>query len=127
LYPFGYGLSYTAFSYSNLKTSSGKIKNGENVMVTVDVTNTGKYAGDEIVQLYIHDEISSLVRPIKELKDFARIHLEPGKKKTVRFTITPAKLQFYNHEMKQIVEQGIFDIMVGPNSEKLDTVKLEIL
>ena len=96
-------------------------------MVTVDVTNTGKYAGDEIVQLYIHDEISSLVRPIKELKDFARIHLEPGKKKTVRFTITPAKLQFYNHEMKQIVEQGIFDIMVGPNSEKLDTVKLEIL
>lgn len=127
LYPFGYGLSYTTFSYSNLKTSSGKIKNGENVMVTVDVTNTGKYTGDEIVQLYIHDEISSLVRPLKELKDFARISLEPGKKKTVRFTISPAKLQFYNHEMKQVVEPGIFDIMVGTNSEKLDTVKLEIL
>ena len=85
-------------------------------------------AGDEIVQLYIRDEISSVTRPIKELKDFRRIHLDPGQTRTVQFVITPDKLSFLNEDMRRVVEPGLFDIMVGPSSssEKLLMVKLEI-
>jgi beta-glucosidase len=99
---------------------------GENVTVTIDVKNTGKMAGDEIVQLYIRDMVSSVTRPIKELKGFERISLSPGKTKKVSFTITPDKLEFYNEEMKKVIEPGMFDIMVGSSSVKLDTVQLEV-
>jgi beta-glucosidase len=86
-------------------------------------------AGDEIVQLYIRDEVSSVTRPVKELKDFRRIHLEPGQTRTVQFVITPDKLSFLNEDMRRVVEPGLFDIMVGPSSssDKLLTVKLEII
>jgi beta-glucosidase len=90
------------------------------------VTNTGKRAGDEIVQLYIHDLVSSVTRPIKELKDFRRISLAPSETKKIEFVITPDKLWFYNMQMKRVVEPGSFDIMVGPSSVTYQTVKLEV-
>jgi beta-glucosidase len=96
---------------------------------SVDVTNTGKMAGDEIVQMYIRDEVGSVTRPVKELKGFTRIHLKSGETKTVQFAITPDKLSFLDEDMKRVVEPGMFSIMVGPSSrtDKLLTAKLEIL
>jgi beta-glucosidase len=127
LFPFGYGLSYTTFSYSNLKITKPKIRPDEETTVTVDVTNTGKRRGDEVAQMYIRDEVSSVTRPLKELKDFARITLEPNEKKTVTFKITPSKLSFYNREMKRVVEPGTFQIMVGGNSVELAKQQLEVV
>jgi beta-glucosidase len=127
LYPFGFGLSYTTFEYSNLKISPAKIGIGEKATVSISVTNTGKIAGDEVVQLYIHDKVSSVTRPVKELKDFARINLAPGASRTVSFTITPDKLQYYDINMKRTVDPGMFDIMVGTNSNKYQTAQLEVL
>jgi len=120
LFSFGHGLSYTTFKYSNLKVT--------NAQAAVDVTNTGKMAGDEIVQMYIRDDVSSVTRPVKELKGFARIHLKPGETKTVQFAITPDKLSFLNEDMKRVVEPGTFTILVGPSSvtNQLLTAKLEI-
>jgi beta-xylosidase len=126
LFPFGFGLSYTTFSYSNLKIDPAQISVGGNAKVSVTVSNTGKRSGDEIVQLYIHDLVSSVTRPIMELKDFKRISLAPGESKTVEFVITPDKLSFLDINMKSVVEPGWFDIMVGTSSVKYDTVKLEV-
>ena len=126
LFPFGFGLSYTTFSYSNLKISPEKIGVGDKANVSVTVSNKGNVAGDEIVQLYIRDLVSSVTRPIKELKDFKRISLGPGESKTVEFVITPDKLSFLDLNMKNVVEPGWFDIMVGTSSVKFDTVKLEV-
>jgi len=92
----------------------------------VTVTNTGKHAGDEIVQLYIHDLVSSVTRPVMELKDFKRISLAPGESTTLEFGITPDKLSFFDLNMNRIVEPGWFDIMVGPSSVKYQTAKLEV-
>lgn len=127
LYPFGFGLSYTTFKYSNIRIAKKQIKSNEETVVTVDITNTGKVRGDEIAQMYIRDEVSSVTRPVKELRDFARISIEPGQTKTVRFTITPEKLQFYNREMKRVVEPGNFQIMVGGNSVDLIKENLEVV
>lgn len=127
LYPFGYGLSYTSYQYANLKVSKTAIHSNENVLVSVDVKNTGKLAGEEIVQLYIRDEVSSVTRPIKELKDFKRVALNPGETKTVNFTITPDKLKFYNLNMKELVEPGVFDVMVGSSSNNYSTIKFTVL
>jgi len=127
LFPFGFGLSYTTFSYSTPKISPAQIPIDGKATVSVTVTNTGKRAGDEIVQLYIHDLVSSVTRPIKELKDFRRISLAPGESKTLEFVITPDKLQFYNMQMKRVVEPGWFDVMVGPSSAKTETAKLEVV
>jgi beta-glucosidase len=127
LFPFGYGLSYTTFKYSNLKIAKPKIGAGEETTVTVDVTNTGNRRGDEVAQMYIRDDVSSVTRPVKELKDFARVSIEPGQTKTVTFTVTPAKLQFYNREMKRVVEPGTFQIMVGGNSVDLIKQTLEVM
>lgn len=126
LFPFGYGLSYTTFSYSTPTISPARITTSGKATVSVTVTNTGKRAGDEIVQLYVRDVVSSVTRPIKELKDFRRISLNPGESKTIEFVITPDKLRFYDMQMKRVVEPGWFDIMVGPNSVKHQTVKLEV-
>ena len=126
IYPFGYGLSYTMFTYSNYTIDKPTVRLGENATVSVDVKNAGSMAGDEIVQLYIRDQVSSVTRPVKELKGFERISLSPGETKKVSFTITSDKLEFYNEEMKKVVEPGIFDIMVGSSSMKLDTVQLEV-
>ncbi len=126
LFPFGFGLSYTTFTYSAPTLSASQIKTDGSTKVSVTVTNTGKVAGDEIVQLYIRDLVSSVTRPIKELKDFRRISLKPGESKTVEFTITPEKLMFYDINMKRVVEPGQFDIMVGESSMKYQTVKLVV-
>lgn len=127
LYPFGFGLSYTTFSYSAPTLSASQMKTDGSTKVSVTVTNTGKIAGDEIVQMYIRDVVSSVTRPIKELKDFRRISLKPGESKVVEFTITPDKLMFYDMSMKRVVEPGQFDIMVGESSIKFQTVKLEVV
>lgn len=129
LFAFGHGLSYTTFKYANLRVTPDKTGPQGQATVTVDVTNTGKMAGDEVVQMYIRDEVSSVTRPVKELKGFARIHLKPGETKTVQILITPDKLSFLNEDMNRVVEPGTFSIMVGPSSrnEQLLTVKLEIL
>jgi beta-glucosidase len=127
LFPFGYGLSYTTFAYSKLNVSPAQIGPAGQAKVTVTVTNTGKRAGDEIVQLYIHDLVSSVTRPVMELKDFKRISLTPGENKTVEFVITPDKLSFLDLNMNRIVEPGWFDIMVGTSSVKYETAKLEVV
>jgi beta-glucosidase len=126
LFPFGFGLSYTTFSHSTPAISPARITPSGKATVSVTVTNTGKRAGDEIVQLYIRDLVSSVTRPIKELKDFRRISLNPGESKKIDFVITPDKLWFYDMQMKRVVEPGWFDIMVGPSSVKHQTVKLEV-
>jgi beta-glucosidase len=127
LFAFGHGLSYTTFSYSSLKIASEKIKPNGDTTVSVTVTNTGRIAGDEIVQLYIRDKVSSVTRPVKELKGFERISLAPGESKTVSFRITPDKLSFLDQGMKRVVEPGEFDVMVGTSSTKFQTVRLEVL
>jgi beta-glucosidase len=116
LFPFGYGLSYTRFEYTHLELSSKEIKTTEPVMVSVDITNAGTRAGDEIVQLYIHDLVSVPVRPVMELQDFTRISLQPGETKTVSFNVTPDKLEAIGIDMKRTLQPGDFAIMVGKNS-----------
>ena len=127
LYPFGHGLSYTTFAYKNLRLTQRRIARDGTTEVSADVTNTGARAGDEIVQLYIRDRVSSVTRPIKELKDFARVSLRPGETKTVRFRITPDKLAFFDQEMRRVVEPGMFDIMVGKSSIDVATTELEVV
>ena len=116
LFSFGYGLSYTTFKYDSIKISENKIKIGDTTSVSVEVMNTGKAAGEEIVQLYLRDLVASVSRPVKELKGFKRIYLNPGEEKTVTFSITPAMLKFYNIDMKKVIEPGKFQIMIGGNS-----------
>ena len=127
LYPFGFGLSYTTFENKNLTITPKQIKLDGKAAVSVVVTNTGKMKGDEIVQLYIHDIISLPTRPIKELKDFARITLNPGERKTVKFTITPEKLEAFDLNMKRVVQPGDFEIIVGKSSAEvlMDTLKVQ--
>ena len=126
LFAFGYGLSYTSFTYSKPLLGPAAISTTGMTSVSVDVTNTGKLAGDEVVQMYIHDEVSSVTRPMKELRGFERITLKPGETKTVSFKIGPQELAFYNREMKRVVEPGTFTVMVGPNSVELQTATLEV-
>lgn len=116
LWPFGYGLSYTSYKYDDLKLSAKEVSQNQNVEVSVKVTNTGQRDGVEIVQLYIRDKYSSVTRPVKELKDFARVALKAGESKVVTFTITPDKLAFYDKKMKWIVEPGEFVVMAGASS-----------
>lgn len=117
LYPFGFGLSYTTFEYSNLKTSSDKIKFGEKLKVSVEVKNTGNYDGQEVVQLYVRDFVGSVTRPLKELKGFEKIALKKGESKTVSFEISSEDLKFYNIEMKNVAEAGVFEVFLGGNSD----------
>lgn len=116
LYPFGYGLSYTSFSYSNLKLGKPVYKMDENIDVTVTVTNSGKVAGEEVVQLYIRDLVGSVTRPVKELKGFKKIQLEAGKSQQVKFTLTKSDLAFYTRNMDFKAEPGDFKVFVGTNS-----------
>lgn len=116
LYPFGHGLSYTRFAYENLRLSHERIGIQGTIEVRVDVGNVGSRPGDEIVQLYIRDLAASVVRPVKELKGFTRIHLKPGETKTVSMTLGPRELGFYNRHMEWVVESGQFKVWVGPSS-----------
>ncbi len=126
LYPLGYGLSYTSFDVAAPVLASGTIGISDHVKVSVDVTNTGKRAGDEVVQLYVHDDEASVTRPVIELKRFQRVTLQPGEKKTVTFELTPRDLSFYNVVMKRVVEPGTFTISSGPNSAELKSVTLTV-
>ncbi len=137
LYPFGYGLSYTTFEYSNFKLSSQEAdingnqeatewQNGKKITATVTVENTGSRDADEVVQLYIRDMVASISRPVKELKGFQRIHLIAGESKEVSFEITPDMLKFYNIELKHVIEPGDFQIMVGANSREVETLNFTV-
>lgn len=126
LYPFGYGLSYTTFSYSDVTLSANEMAKNGSVTATVTVTNTGKRDADEVVQLYVHDLVASIARPVKELKGFERIHLAAGESKTVTFTIGADQLSFYNADLKKVVEPGDFDIMVGSNSRDVKKARLTV-
>ena len=126
LYPFGYGLSYTTFSYSDVTLSANEMAKNGSVTATVTVTNTGKRDADEVVQLYVHDLVASIARPVKELKGFERIHLAAGESKTVTFTIGADQLSFYNADLKKVVEPGDFDIMVGHDSRNLKSARLTV-
>ncbi|MCX6315018.1 MAG: beta-glucosidase BglX [Sphingobacteriales bacterium] len=124
VYPFGYGLSYTSFEYSDIKLSSSTLKGNQTLTASVLVTNTGKLAGKETVQLYIRDIVGSVTRPVKELKGFQKIDLKPGESKTVSFAITPELLKFYNYDLQYDWESGDFDIMIGTSSVDLKKAKL---
>ena len=126
LYPFGYGLSYTEFKYGDIALSSDSLKDGETITATVTVTNTGRRKGDEVVQLYIRDLVGSVSRPVKELKGFERITLDPGESRDVTFTITPDMLKFYNFNLEYVNEPGEFDLMIGPNSSDVKTVRFNL-
>ncbi|MEP7231250.1 MAG: glycoside hydrolase family 3 N-terminal domain-containing protein [Ginsengibacter sp.] len=117
LFPFGYGLSYTSFAYSNLKLSKTAIDNMDSLIVNVDVKNTGDIDGEEVVQLYVHDLVGSVVRPLKELKGFRKIMLQKGESKTISFTIHPADLAFYTIDMSYKTEPGDFKVYVSSSSE----------
>lgn len=117
LYPFGYGLSYTNFEYSNIKLSSKLIKHNEKLLLSAEIKNSGNYAGDEIVQLYIRDISASITRPVKELRDFKKIHLEPGEIKRVEFELTEQKLGFLDEEYNFVVEPGEFNVWIAGCSE----------
>ncbi len=121
-YPFGFGLSYSSFEYTNPRISNTV---GKKTSVSVDIRNTGSLKGTEIVQLYIHDRTASVTRPVKELKGFKRITLKAGESTSVRFDISPEHLSFINDKLKRVAEPGFFDIMVGPNSDDLNTITFE--
>ena len=127
LFPFGYGLSYTKFDIGKPRLSSLRIGVGGAVTVEIDVRNAGDRAGDEVIQLYVRDQTASVTRPIKELKGFERITLAPGEARTVRIALNPDAFALWNLDMEEVVEPGLFDIMVGPDSENLQTVTLEII
>ncbi|WP_298090171.1 glycoside hydrolase family 3 N-terminal domain-containing protein [uncultured Sphingomonas sp.] len=126
LFPFGFGLSYTTFQLSPPRLSAARIGIAASVDVEVDVTNTGTRAGDEVVQLYVHDLVASVTQPIKALKGFQRVSLKPGERRTVRFTLGPDAFSLWNLDMEEVVEPGQFAIMTGPNSRDLQTVTLDI-
>lgn len=125
LYPFGYGLSYTSFTYDNLKLSSTSLKGNQTLKASIEVTNAGKYDGQEVVQLYIRDMVGSVTRPVKELKGFQKIMLKAGETKTITFNITPEDLKFYNSNLKYDWEPGAFEIMIGSNSRDVKAGKIE--
>ncbi|TWT35237.1 Periplasmic beta-glucosidase precursor [Posidoniimonas corsicana] len=127
LYPFGWGLSYTSFDISTPSLSADEIKASGQVTLSVEVTNTGKRAGDEVVQIYIRDKVSSVTRPVKELKAFRRVTLAPGESKTVQFTLGTDQLAFYDRSMKWTVEPGEFDLLVGANSVDLEAAVLTVV
>ncbi|MEQ8847307.1 glycoside hydrolase family 3 N-terminal domain-containing protein [Botrimarina sp.] len=126
LYPFGYGLSYTTFRFEAPRLADERIAPGGSTTVSVEVTNTGSRAGDEVVQLYVRDLVSSVTRPVKELKGFQRVTLTPGESRVVALAITPDTLAFWNIDKRLIVEPGEFDIMVGPNSADVQKVRLTV-
>jgi beta-glucosidase len=119
IYPFGFGLSYTTFAQSDMSVKPKQIAKGGRAEVSVNVTNTGKVAGDQVVQLYIRDQLASVVRPPRELKGFKRIHLAPGQTKRVAFQVGTAELCFVNAKVQWVVEPGDFEVMIGHGSSDI--------
>jgi beta-glucosidase len=126
LYPFGYGLSYTKFEYGKPRLNKTSISSNETIEVSVDITNTGSRAGEEVVQLYIRDVVGSVSRPVKELKGFQKLNFEAGEKKTVTFKIGINDLKFYNANLEFVAEPGEFHVMVGPNSKDVQTISFNL-
>ncbi|HLT54204.1 MAG TPA: glycoside hydrolase family 3 C-terminal domain-containing protein, partial [Flavobacteriaceae bacterium] len=126
LYPFGYGLSYTTFEYTNLKASTNTINMNGSLEVSVDVTNTGDYDGKEVVQLYIRDLVGSVTRPVKELKGFQKVNIKKGETKTVTFSISVEDLKFYNYNLDFVAEPGTFHVFVGTDSDTDNMVEFEL-
>ena len=126
LWPFGHGLSYTTFSYGAPKVAASRIGATGRTTLTVDVTNTGTRAGDEVVQLYVHDLVSRITRPVQELRGFQRVSLKPGETRTVRFDVDSRTLGYYGPTMKWVVEPGAFDLMVGGSSAQVKSVRLDV-
>ena len=124
LYPFGYGLSYTTFEYSDINLDKKQLKGEEKLTASINLTNTGKVAGEEVVQLYIQDPVASISRPVKELKNFKKVMLQPGEKKEISFEITPNDLKFYNSNLKYDWEPGDFNIYIGTNSRDVKSAKI---
>ncbi|HMP83691.1 MAG TPA: glycoside hydrolase family 3 C-terminal domain-containing protein, partial [Verrucomicrobiota bacterium] len=124
LFPFGFGLSYTTFALTNPRLAKKQIRRDASTQVSVDVKNTGKRPGSEVVQLYIRDCVSSVTRPVKELKGFRKVFLKPGETKTVSLDITPESLAFYDINMEYVVEPGEFEIMIGTSSANEDLQKV---
>lgn len=127
LFPFGYGLSYTTFGYDKLVLSADKLKTGDVLTASVNVTNTGKYAGTEVVQLYVQDKVASVTRPVKELKGFRRVALQPGETRTVIFSLPVSELAFWNIDMKKVVEPGDFKLWLGTNSDEGLSAEFEVI
>ena len=126
LFPFGHGLSYTTFAFDNVKLSKARIRPNEKTIVSVELTNTGTRAGTEIVQMYISDRVSSVTRPVMELKGVARVMLQPGEKRTVTLEIAPDALSFLNRRMQRVVEPGVFDVLIGSSSTRLLKTELTV-
>ena len=126
LFPFGHGLSYTEFSISEPRLQAARVTAGEAVEVRVEVENIGARSGDEVVQLYVRDEVASVTQPVKSLRAFSRVTLEPGQRETVRFRLGPSAFRIWNDRMEEVIEPGLFTIMVGPSSAELKSATLEI-
>ena len=118
-FPFGFGLSYTNFSYSNLRVTPNSVGKNPTVTVSFDVTNSGSVAGAEVPQLYLHQSVSSITRPVKELQGFQRVSLAPGEKKTVTFVLQPDQMAIWNEAMKRVIEPGKFEVMIGSSSDDI--------
>jgi beta-glucosidase len=127
LYPFGYGLSYTTFAYGNPRLSATRIRATDSITVSAEVTNTGRVTGDEVVQLYLRDDVASITRPVKELRGFRRITLQPGESRTVVFVLRPDDLAFYGPDLRRIVEPGTFTVFVGTSSEAVREAHFELV
>jgi beta-glucosidase len=119
LFPFGFGLSYTRFRYDGIRLGAPEIAAGDSTYVTVQVTNAGTMAGDEVVQLYLRDELASVARPVMELKGFQRIHLLPGETRAVRFAIQPEMLAMLDINLQKLIEPGDFRIMIGASAQDI--------
>jgi beta-glucosidase len=127
LFPFGHGLSYTTFDIGAPELAADSIVAGEPLELSVKVSNTGKFAGDEVVQVYLRDERASVAQPVKKLVAFKRVALEPGESTTVKFLLEPAVFAIWDIDMRETIEPGVFTIMAGPDSEQLKSVRLEIM
>jgi beta-glucosidase len=127
LFPFGYGLSYTSFSYADFLINKKEMNASEKITASVTVTNNGNYDGEEVVQLYIRDVVGSITRPLKELKGFQKVFLKKGESKKIAFTIAIDDLKFYNYNLKWVAEPGDFEVMIGTNSEQVSKANFKLL
>jgi beta-glucosidase len=126
LYPFGYGLSYTTFDYSNLRLNATEINMDGTIDVSVDVTNSGNFDGKEVVQLYIRDLVGSVTRPVRELKGFQKVEIKKGETKTVTFKVSVEDLKFYNYDLDFVAEPGTFEVFVGTDSNASLSTQFEL-
>ena len=127
LYPFGYGLSYTNFSYGAISVSKSQIRPSEKITATITVTNSGNYDGEEVVQLYLRDVVASVAQPVKQLKGFQKIFLKKGESRQVHFSIGLEDLKFYNNDLKRIAEPGEFIVMIGTSSNQVKETRFTLL